>query len=509
MNKAVQIALALMSGILFGLSWPEISEQSWLVFFAFVPLFYLLEKTKKGNWRSLFLLSLLSFLIWHLLSVYWMIHSTVIGSISAWIINAFLMSTVVSLSFFTKQKLRSLPIEIILSFYWLSFEIMHLFWALSWPWMNLGNVFANNIEWIQWYEYTGIYGGSFWIILCNGLVYRLIKSIFQQQYIKSSTYFISVLLLISLPLSLSHYLLDKYNPPDQSIKITVVQPNIDTYTEKFTGMTPLAQSEKIIHQLNKQNTAKLIVLPETAIPENFNIDIIPFPESIQKLLSFSKENRRSIIGGFYTKDKWTYNSALFIDEGEIQQMRHKQKLLPFGESMPFDWFYTVFQKQIEKDGGNTIGFGKDKEARIFDIDQDGEIGALICFESVFPDITSEMVRKGAQILLVLTNDDWWRKTPGHQQHFAYSRLRAIENRRYIVRSANTGISGFIDSKGHVLKSSSYKTVDILSMKCQLYAKMTFFSRQEVKIRFFILFFALFFFSISLLKKVSLCSKSNI
>lgn len=500
MNKAIQIVLALISGLLLGLSWPEITKHSWLVFFAFVPLLFLIDKTKKGNWRSLFLLSFLSFIIWHLLSVYWMLHSTVIGSISAWIINAFLMASVISLGHFTKQKLKKVPIEIVLSFYWLSFEIMHLFWSLSWPWMNLGNVFANNPHWIQWYEYTGIYGGTFWIIIINGLIFRFIKSLLNQKYIKTSIFFVSTSLVISLPLLLSYHLLNQETPPSQSIEISVIQPNIDTYTEKFNGMTPQVQSERIIHQLNSQKTAQLIVLPETAIPENFDISIKNYPKSISELLKWTKSHHKQLIGGFYSKDSLNYNSALFLEEGEIRNARHKQKLLPFGESMPFDWFYQVFQKQIEKDGGNSSSFGRDKEARVFDLVSAGKIGTLICFESAFPDITSEMARKGAQILLVITNDDWWRDTPGYRQHFAYSRLRAIENRRFIARSANTGISGFIDEKGNILQSTTYKITDILSQKCQLYSRITCFSQHEAKIRYLILFFALFFFSISLLKK---------
>lgn len=500
MSKFVQILLAILSGLLLGFSWPEITEQTWLIFFAFVPLYFLMDSTKKENWRSLFLYSFLSFIIWHLLSVYWMVYSTVIGSISAWVINGFLMSSIISLSLFAKSKLKRIPIEIILSFFWLSFEIMHLFWGLSWPWMNLGNVFANKTEWIQWYEYTGIYGGGFWILITNGLIYRLLKFLFNLQYSKASIAFTSTLVFISLPLLLSYHLLNQKHPSQQSIEISVLQPNIDTYTEKFNGLTPLEQTEKIIRQLNNQNTTQLIVLPETAIPENFDLRDKKYHESIAQLLKWSEENHKQIIGGFYSKDSLNYNSALFLEEGEIISARHKQKLLPFGESMPFDWFYKVFQDQIEKDGGNTIGFGRDREARVFGLEPLAQIGTLICFESAFPDITSEMVRKGAQILLVITNDDWWRDTPGHRQHFAYSRLRAIENRRFIARSANTGISGFIDDRGRVLQSSNYKTEAILTEECQLNSSITFFSKYESAYRYIITIISLTLILMSLLKK---------
>ncbi len=489
MSRAVQILLAIFSGLLLGFSWPEISDQTWLVFFAFVPIYYLLDNTKKENWRSLFLLSFLSFIIWHLISVYWMVYSTVIGSASAWLVNATLMATVVSLSLFIKTKAKKIPIEVILSLFWLSFEIMHLFWSLSWPWMDLGNVFANKTEWIQWYEYSGIYGGGFWVLLVNGIIYRTLKLIFQTNYLRAGFTFSGTLLLIFTPIIFSNYLFTRETPSTESIEISVLQPNIDTYTEKFNGLTPLEQSNKIIEQLNSKHTAKLIILPETAIPENFDIRDSIYPKSINQLLKWTEEHNKQIIGGFYSKDSLNYNSALLIEEGKIISVRHKQKLLPFGESMPFDWFYKVFEKQIARDGGNTSGFGRDSEVRVFDLRPSTKFGALICFESAFPDITSKMLRNGAQILLVITNDDWWKDTPGYKQHFAYSRIRAIETRRFIARSANTGISGFINEKGQVLQSSNYKSEALLSSKCYLHSQITLFSQNENKYRFVILSFS--------------------
>ncbi len=115
-----------------------------------------------------------------------------------------------------------------------------------------------------------------------------------------------------------------------------------------------------------------------------------------------------------------------------------------------------------------------------------KIGTLICFESIFPDIISEMVRDGAQFLIVITNDDWWGNTPGYRQHFAFARIHAIESRRPIARSANTGISGFIDANGMVLQKSEYKEKTIMTETLISPLYETFFSYNEVGIRLFIL-----------------------
>lgn len=512
MTKFIQISLVLLSGVLLGLSWPEITEHTWLIFFAFIPIYYLIDTVKWIHWRKLFLMSFVSFFMWHILAVYWMIYSTIIGAVTAWLVNSFIMAGIIIISAFSASRLRKIPIEIILAFFWLSFEIMHLAWSLSWPWMNLGNVFANKIEWIQWYEFVGIYGGSFWIILVNGLFYRILKAIFIQNFKLAMVLTLFTFTLIFLPILLSHYQLTKDREALPTIQMTVSQPNIDTYKEKFDKFSPLRQSQIIINQLDSTNTSDLIILPETAIPKNFNSNKRPYPESIQSLLNWSKQKNKTIIGGFNTKDSAdSYNSALQIEEGEILGGRNKIKLLPFGEKMPFEWIYKVFQEQIAKDGGNSFGYGRDTKARVFQLNKPHNpiLGVLICFESVFPDINCEMVRNGAQSLIIITNDDWWNDSPGHRQHFAYARLRAIENRRSVVRSANTGISGFIDEYGRIIKQTMYKKEALLSQSIPLNHKITLFSKYEREFRWLYVIISILILGLSMVHwLVSLSKKTK-
>lgn len=499
--KLIQTVMALFSGLLLGGSWPGITDHTWLIFVAFIPIYYLIDKTNLKQWRLLFLLSFSSFFIWHLWSVNWMLHSTIIGSLTAWLVNSFLMAGMIVLSQFSSTKLKSIPIEIFLAFFWLSFEIMHLFWSLSWPWMSLGNVFANKIEWIQWYEYTGVYGGSIWIIIVNGLLYRSLKAIQHQKTISIISQIALTLTILFTPILLSHSLLKNHADYSSKIEVSVLQPNIDTYLEKFDKFSPEQQSQMIIDQLNAEKNNQILILPETVIPQYFIARKRPYPESIQHLLNWSKQNPGCMIGGFNTKDSLhSYNSALMMEEGIIKQSRNKIKLLPFGEKMPFQWLYRVFKNQISKDGGNTFGYGMDKEAYVFKLDHydSAQLGVLICFESVFPDLNCEMVKKGAQCLIFITNDDWWKDSPGHRQHFAYARLRAIENRRYIARSANTGISGFIDDYGRIIQQTSYKEQALISQSISLNQKLTFFSKYEFLFRWFYTLSAFLLLALSLL-----------
>ena len=363
--------------------------------------------------------------------------------------------------------------------------------------MNLGNVFANRIEWIQWYEYTGVYGGSFWIIIVNGLLFSIFKNIHRKQVrpiIYTSSYGIAILVL---PFLFSYYLFSKEIPNDNKLSIAVLQPNIDSYHEKFDGLSDMQQSKKIVTQLiNSQNSVDIYLLPETAIPKNFNIGKKPYPASIDYLLSWSKAKESSIIGGFYTHDSVNYNSALYIKNGEILGSRNKIKLLAFAESIPFEFIGKWIGKYIEQKGGISQSFGRDKKAKPFQISTHTSVGTLICFESVFPDIAAEIIRNNAQFLLIITNDDWWGNSAGYRQHFAFAKLRAIENRRAIARSANTGISGFINAKGETIKISTYKTAAVLSNTIFSPNKVSFFSIYEPTIRYLLIAISVTLFAIS-------------
>lgn len=490
MKTKYKIGLSILSGLLLSASWPEIGDLTALIFLAFIPLFYIANSLQKKEWRALFIYSFFSFLLWHIITDYWMLYSTLLGSITAWIINSFLMAGVLSLAFHSHKKTKHIPFEIILAFYWLSFEIMHLFWDLSWPWMSLGNVFANNIEWVQWYEYLGIYGGAFWVIIINGFFYRLFIEIKKKNIVAIIWSSILLILFLLIPFSISQYLLQKELSIKSELKISVVQPNFDTYTEKFSGLSPLQQSKEMLIMIEDlKNSIDLLVLPETAIPENIYEPNNTFPLSIELLLEKSKQRPYPILGSYYSYDSTnSYNTAAYIQNGEILETRHKSKLVPFAETMPFEFITKGLRSIIQKEGGTGSTFGRDEFARVFSMNNPtkAKLGTLICFESVFPDLTAEMARNGAEFFIIITNDDWWFDTSGHRQHFAFARLHAISNRRPIARSANTGISGFIDAWGRVLQKSEYREETILTETIVSPHYITFFTQYEYWIRLIIL-----------------------
>ena len=128
-----------------------------------------------------------------------------------------------------------------------------------------------------------------------------------------------------------------------------------------------------------------------------------------------------------------------------------------------------------QNGGTSGSLGIEPHAKIFNVDK-VKIGALVCYESIYGDFVTGQIRQGAQFISILTNDDWWGDTPGYRQHFSFAQLRAIENRRYIVRCANTGRSGIINERGEVLRSSNFSVPAVIKATIPLMNGTTFYAK---------------------------------
>jgi apolipoprotein N-acyltransferase len=171
-----------------------------------------------------------------------------------------------------------------------------------------------------------------------------------------------------------------------------------------------------------------------------------------------------------------YNSALYLNNHEPAEVYHKSKLVPGTEQMPFIQTFPILEKlAVTLDENSTTGsLGVSDSASA--LGSPNKVAPIICYESIYGEYVSEYVKNGAQWLGIITNDAWWENTPGYKQHFSYARLRAIETRKWVARSANTGISGFIDPLGQ-----EYQKTDWYEKKCivqNIYANkyLTFYSR---------------------------------
>jgi apolipoprotein N-acyltransferase len=277
-----------------------------------------------------------------------------------------------------------------------------------------------------------------------------------------------------------------------------LQPNIDPYTEKFSGLSSSEQIRRLLKLTQNQITdsTNLVVAPETAWPTLWedslliqNQSLLQLSEVTQKFpnVSFvvgaitqrkikitdatSETARKSVEGDFYFD---TFNSALLIDSTQEVQISHKSILVNGVERMPFQKYFNFLSKYIMNLGGNSGSLAASKEPVLFEGNDTMKYGPVICFESVFGEYCSRITQRGANILLAITNDGWWKDSPGSWQHFSYLRLRALETRRAIVQSANTGISGIINQRGDVLKKTEINSLAAIQSSIQLNQEITFY-----------------------------------
>jgi len=505
LNRASNLLLALLSGSLLGLAW---YISPFLIFVAFVPLLVLAQNISNFESRRKGLrilgLSYLAFLFWNLIVTWWVycVEFGKEGAILAFTANSLLMATLFLIWYRTEKRIfGELKFWLIIPF-WIAFEYLHHSWELSWPWLTLGNAFATSHNAIQWYEITGVSGGSLWVLVTNILIANLIL-----KGDKNYKLYLKPVLIILIPVLLSYLILAvRTITPDKKINTTIIQPNIDPYHEKF-DMPFVQQLNKLHEQLSKTTLNKktdLVVLPETFIVghDGYDVNEKGFSTSSEFLnvLTLIKFHfpKAAILTGASTShdfeqgeelsstarrygnvDKYydSYNTALYIDTARNFTFYHKSKLVPGAEIMPFRWLFKYFEQYAIELGGTTGSLGIQKDRTVFEDKIYGiNIAPSICYESIYGGFMSEYVRKGAEAIAIVTNDGWWENTPGHKQHLSYAKLRAIETRKQIIRSANTGISCFIDEMGNITQPQPYWEFAVINQNVSLNSVKTFFVR---------------------------------
>jgi len=159
-----------------------------------------------------------------------------------------------------------------------------------------------------------------------------------------------------------------------------------------------------------------------------------------------------------------YNTAVQLDTSSRISFHHKGKLVPGAEIIPYTWLFGFLEKFSLDMGGTSGTLGRGTVRAVFVNPENGfRIGPIICYESIYSAYVAEYVRNGANMLTIITNDAWWGDTEGYRQHEQYARLRAIETRRWVARSANTGISCFIDPLGKVYQAQPWNTASAIKM----------------------------------------------
>ena len=456
------------------------------------------ETRKKG--LKIWGLTYLAFFVWNIVATWWVYNASLEGAIMAIVCNSLLHSWMFLIWYRTEKRIYSELRFWMLIPVWIAYEYLHHSWELTWPWLTLGNCFANTSGLIQWYEVTGTSGGSLWVLFVNVLLARIIIS--GKKEFKA---YLKPILVIVIPVLISFLLLGiRTVSPAKKINVTVIQPNIDPYNEKFAAgfSNQLGKLHQQLQNVSLNKNTELVVLPETFIvgEEGFDVNEDNLKTSVEfnNLMALMKIHfpKASVLTGaasfheFLPNEPKTvtarnfgnsndfydsYNTAIYIDTTKNYTLYHKSKLVPGVERMPYPGFFKYFEKYAIALGGTSGSLATQKERTVFeDKILNIKVAPSICYESVYGDYMSEYIRKGAQVIAVLTNDGWWGNTPGHRQHLAFAKLRAIETRKQVIRCANTGISCFIDEFGNISQPLPYWEFAVINADVYMNDSKTFF-----------------------------------
>ncbi|PIQ84871.1 MAG: apolipoprotein N-acyltransferase [Candidatus Omnitrophica bacterium CG11_big_fil_rev_8_21_14_0_20_43_6] len=453
----IPVFLPILSAVLLALSFSSFN-LGWLAWCGFIPLFIGLE-------NKMLRLALLVAFFWGVvfwsLTVYWLIHVTLLGQIILILYLAIYFGLFGGIIYFS----RFLPVYRRLFFLpssWVLLEYLRSYLFTGLPWALIGFSQYRNLGIIQIADITGAWGVCFLVVFTNTALYLFFR---RQAGIKIILIFIALLLV-----SLGYGFIRLTDQPNESngqkqVKISVVQGNIlqDLKWERRAAAFIQDRYRRLTVACAMDKPA-LIIWPESSVPGLWGRDEDEF---IQVLALARQLDTNLLVGAVSYFNQNYFNSALLVDQtGSAVAIYSKLHLVPFGEYVPLKNIFP-FLETIAPIGDITPGreytifklypalshLGiKDCQVRPCRVErpQPADFGVLICFEDLFPELSRQFIKRGARFLVNITNDAWYKEGSAPYQHFAASVFRSVENRVYLARAANTGISGFIDPAGRIL-----------------------------------------------------------
>ena len=505
LKKKHRYLFSILSGLLLTLSFPYTGSLYPLAFIAWIPLLIvehdIFEKKQKA--RNLFIHAFITFLIYNVLSGWW--FTNLEKSLYLIILLYLVVSLVMTLVFYLFHQSKKLVGRrfgtVIFVAIWIGYEFLQYNWQISYPLLTLGNVFGIAPQFVQWYSITGVLGGSLWILLINIIGFSLAKKIiFEKQSFRTQwKFFLSWCLTILLPALISLGMYSVYQETHRRhIEVVLTQPNLDPYKEKYNiDKVQLTKNlHAIVHQAEGLMTPKtdLVLAPETSyslVLNEHNSDKDSVFEYLQNWVNkrqvmlgigagtyipFPRRTRytmRPIKGTDYFYEK--YDSFVLLKPKAYPNFKHKSKLVTGAEQIPFiDWFPSLSKYGFDTGAlGGVIG--TDPAPRTIHT-ADVAFAPLVCYEVNYGEYVSRFVQKNAEALFIIADYGLYGNSAGYLQFLSQSRLRAIETRRDVATSTNTGISCIINQKGDVVQKTGYGISKGIRGKVHLNRKKTFYVR---------------------------------
>jgi len=421
-----------------------------LAWFGLIPLFLgLNNKTRLQRWILFFVFAVLFFLG----TVYWIIHVSLLGLIALCLFLGleFSLLGLIMPAPGTKHALFLIPLL------WIIFERLRGFLFFGFGWGLIGYTQFRNLALIQAAQYCGVWGISYLLVLCNICLCHALCNRAHISWKRSYILIPAACLIIAYGFGYSS-LNRKF--PSLDINISLIQANIpqeqkwDPLYSNSILRTFSALSKKAI-----KDKPRLIIWPETSVPGY----LLDETRLYIKLTNLVKKLSTALLVGSpredYTHKKFYNTAFLFSSNGHLLKFHDKMHLVPFGEYIPYKSLFPFLANYPIAD------FSSGERHTIFELTENSKgkkarFGVLICFEDVFPGLVREFRRQGADFLVTITNEAWFKNSSEPIQHTAISVFRAIENRCWFLRCANTGISCFIDPHGRIRKKIENNGRDI-------------------------------------------------
>ncbi len=516
--------LLILSGMLFGISFtPFPFPFTLLLFVAFVP--YLFAVTNRQTLLKVNSASYLTFFVMSLTTVFW------VGSwqsaadpflmISGVVLVLFLPCVMLinSTLYFLSRKVFKKDLSLyFFPFFWVTGEYLLSLTDLKFPWLTIGHGLAKFTGFIQIADIVGAFGLSFIVLWINIFIFKGLKSF--KVNVKAGSIYLSVATSVFILILVYGFVkMTSTSNDTRKIKVGIIQPNIDPWNKwELGGLDQILENYFELSQKCVDKGAQIILWPETALPVYLLSGT--YQNEVDSIYSFLRKNNVALLTGMpdfimfdnnpprtakYSKpgDYYyaTYNSILLLQPNTNKIQRYgKMHLVPLGEHTPFV-DQLPFLGDLLKWGVGISGWNVGQDTTVFKFvnDQDTiKVGGLVCYESVFPTFPNYFVDRGAQFLAVVTNDSWYGKLSGPYQHKEFSNLRAVENRRAVVRCANGGVSCLINKFGVTEVETEMFTRTHLVVDVPLNTEKTFYTKNPLIIPVLSSAFALWIFGINIL-----------
>lgn len=464
LNKRTRAALAIASGLALAAAFPKL-DLNLLAWVAFVPLFAAVEDESPS---AVFGYAFLQGLACYIASLYWItitLHNFAHVREELAIVPMLLLAAVMALytgvaiwaGEYVARRLR-IPIVITMPIAWAAVEWVRTYFPIGFPWNLLGYAAYRDLPMIQFAEVTGVYGVSALIMLFNVVTYIVLFRLYTRRVQMFSLGALTVLMAAALLFGAARMHQVETAKSSGSLKVAMVQGDIPQsikWDPKFLASSFSVYQARTIAAA--KNGANLIVWPEAAAAFLFQ-PTDQYPPSLaddaayrQRLLQLARDTGDPILfgapaAGVQDNEVGFYNRAYLVSgEGRVVAWYDKIQLVPFGEYVPLRSVLGFFVKRV------VHGFGDmfpGHTQTIFKVNG-ARLGVLICYESIFPDLARTEVKKGADVLVNITNDAWYGKSSAPYQLLAMSAMRAAETKVPVVRVANTGISAVIEPDGNI------------------------------------------------------------